>query len=632
MRKFKTFILFILFCIIPKVNADNSKFYDYVLSGYDVNIIVNESNSFDITEKIDAYFLTPKHGIYRKIPLKNEVTRLDGTKSRNIAKVSNVYVSDKYSLSTGNGYKILKIGDANYTLTGHKNYVISYLYNIGKDTSKNYDELYFDIIGGEWDTTISDVTFTIIMPKEFDKTKIGFSSGKKGSTDSSNIEYNVNGNIIKGKYNGTLNENEALTIRIELPEGYFTNTESNTSKWAILMFIIPSIGAIISFLLWLKYGKDDKVIETVEFYPPKKFNSLEIGFFYKGRADNKDVISLLIYLANKGYIKITETKNKSFFSKDDNFVITKLKDYDGDNENEKLFLEGLFKDGKNSDYSEINQNNDANLNGNIFVTKNELYNSFYTTLNKILRNMNNRKNQKVIFNKNPWTSYATIILFIFASIITLLAVPTLSYGDLSDFWEIFRMCLFYLPFYTVGIFAPMKLFAKSLMLGFVVVHSFFMTYQTTFFLVITNDFLLMMGALFSVLLLILMIVFLKFLPKRNKYGNEMLGKIMGFKNFLNVSEKKQLEALVLKNPEYFYEILPFSYALGVSDKWIKKFESISMKAPDWYDGYSSFDMNSFGGFMSSTMTSASSAMSSSPSDSGGGSSGGGSGGGGGGSW
>jgi uncharacterized membrane protein len=93
----------------------------------------------------------------------------------------------------------------------------------------------------------------------------------------------------------------------------------------------------------------------------------------------------------------------------------------------------------------------------------------------------------------------------------------------------------------------------------------------------------------------------------------------------------------MQNPTYFYNILPFTYVLGVSDKWIKKFETISLQAPDWYGGSTAFNMTSFGSFMSSTMSSASSAMSSSPSSSsggssGGGSSGGGSGGGGGGSW
>ena len=129
------------------------------------------------------------------------------------------------------------------------------------------------------------------------------------------------------------------------------------------------------------------------------------------------------------------------------------------------------------------------------------------------------------------------------------------------------------------------------------------------------------------------------MPKRTKYGNEMLGKLRGFKNFLETAEKEKIEAMVMENPTYFYDILPFTYVLGVSDKWIKKFESIALQAPSWYDSNNAFDVVSFGNFMDSTMSSAQSAMSSSPSSSssgggssGGGFSGGGSGGGGGSSW
>lgn len=130
-----------------------------------------------------------------------------------------------------------------------------------------------------------------------------------------------------------------------------------------------------------------------------------------------------------------------------------------------------------------------------------------------------------------------------------------------------------------------------------------------------------------------LILFTKIMPKRTPYGNEILGKLRGFKRFLETAEKPQLEALVNENPEYFYNILPYTYALGVSEVWMNQFETKAMQAPDWYVGYSAFSIHEFNHFMNDTMTSAQSAMSSSPSSSsGGGSSGGGSGGGGGGSW
>jgi uncharacterized membrane protein len=133
-----------------------------------------------------------------------------------------------------------------------------------------------------------------------------------------------------------------------------------------------------------------------------------------------------------------------------------------------------------------------------------------------------------------------------------------------------------------------------------------------------------------------LIICLKYLPKRTPYGNQILGKLKGFKNFLETAEKDKLEAMVMQDPSYFYNILPYTYVLGVSDKWIKKFETISLQAPSWYDSPTGFNVTSFGTFMNNTMSSAEQSMSSSPSSSGGssggGSSGGGSGGGGGGSW
>ena len=136
----------------------------------------------------------------------------------------------------------------------------------------------------------------------------------------------------------------------------------------------------------------------------------------------------------------------------------------------------------------------------------------------------------------------------------------------------------------------------------------------------------------------LLVFFIEIMPKRTPYGNEMLGKIGGFRRFLETAEKYKLEALVNENPEYFYNILPYTYALGVSEVWMNQFDTIAMQAPDWYVGYSNtFSMYEFNDFMNNTMNLAESAMSSSPSSSSGGSSGGGSsgggyGGGGGGSW
>ena len=310
--------------LTPSKVSDYS-YYDYVLDKYDVNIKVNEDNTFNITETIAAYFNKPKHGIFRTIPLANKITRLDGSKSNNRARITNLSVNNKYKVSRENENYKIQIGDANKTLTGEQTYVIKYTYDLGKDRIKDYDELYYNIIGDEWDTVIGNITFTITMPKDFDSSKLGFSSGSTGSTDNSNIKYSISNNVITGKYTSILERNEALTVRCELTDGYFSKAKNTIDPIIYIEFIFPILFLLISFYLWCKFGKDDRVIETVEFYPPEEFNSLEVGFLYKGYANNKDVTSLLIYLANKGYIKIKETERKSLFFKYKDFKIIKLK-------------------------------------------------------------------------------------------------------------------------------------------------------------------------------------------------------------------------------------------------------------------------------------------------------------------
>ena len=364
MKQKMALIIFILILLLGVIMPNKafaiSSSGGYIIDNYDIDMIVNENNTFDITETIDVTFTeSNKHGIFRKIPLKNVVTRLDGTKSSNRAKISNISVNEPYTTSNESGYKVLKIGDANSTVRGTRTYIIKYTYNIGKDPLKDADELYFNLIGNEWDTRIDNVNFSITMPKEFDKTQLGFSTGYRGSTDSSNISYAVTQNTIKGSTKNILHSGEALTVRLNLPEGYFVGASINLDYTVILEIIISIIFVFIAYLLWKKYGKDDIVVDTVEFYPPDNLNSADIGFLYKGHSDQKDIISLLIYLANKGYLKIEEYEETTLkVIKSKNFKIVKLKEYDGNDENERTFFDGLFW-AKNE------------------VTKNDLYNRFY---------------------------------------------------------------------------------------------------------------------------------------------------------------------------------------------------------------------------------------------------------------
>lgn len=629
--------------------------YPYTLDAYLVEIRVNEDNTLNITEKIKANFKQPRHGIYRKIPLKNEVIRADGSKSTVRAKVSNVMVADvPFEEYKENGYWFIKAGDPAFVLTGTKVYTIQYTYKLGKDPLKDKDEFYFNIIGPEWDAPIGNIGFKITMPKDFDASALGFSSGVKGSVGSEHVVYEADGRTIAGAYEGILDPGEALTVRCELPEGYFTGGSSTWDfpGWIYIVFILPVVFVVIAGILWHKYGRDDKVVETVEFYPPEGFNSMEVGFLYKGSVDDMDVLSLLIELANKGYIALEEIEETGLFKKKKSFKITKIREYDGNNINEKLFFQGLFapkmaamsfKDmlaGQPPRYEESMNT----------VTASDLQYRFYKTISQIKSNVNSSENKDKIFESGLNGKRAIIILMIVFAFIGITIPP------LMDMEQMIFLMIFAVVFPGIGFAVLMSMVFSGPQTIYVNGKPKKSSWGTKLFgliwggifggapwvfLVLPNlldEPFYFIGYMLGIACITGMFFFNKFMPKRTPYGNQMLGKIMGFKNYLETAEKARLETMVAQDPEYFYRILPYTYVLGVSDKWISKFETILIQRPDWY--YSpvgdSFSPAAFGDFMNQTMSTAQSTMASSPSDGGsgggGGSSGGGSGGGGGGSW
>lgn len=637
MRKIKMFVsalvLFVTsFCFMPNASAveivdetDVSRYgHEYVLDNYDVNIVVNEDKTFDITEEIEANFRTAKHGIYRSIPVHGELERQDGSSSKYRAKITNVKVSEEYTTSYEEGFLKLKIGSADETHTGKRKYKISYTYNMGKDPLDDIDELYFNVIGTQWDTVINNVSFKIVMPKEFDASKLGFSTGIYSSTGSDIISYRVIGNTISGNTTGPLSSYEGLTIRLELPEGYFVGDGIEVEPIVYALFALPAFFCLVVAGLWSKYGKDKKIFVKPEYFPPEGKNSLDVGFLYKGTASSEDVVSLLIYLANKGYLTIEETDEKGIFSTKKGFILRKVKEYDGQDSHERKFFKGLFKSGDE-------------------VKSKDLYDKFYKTTTSIMTDVNKSENKEKIFEKRGKIIFLAVLMVI----VSMIAISVPPFMDLGDYSLIMLAALFPglgLTAITAGLVNFLAAKSRTEKGAF-----FFLLFWGVLFGGVPFAFMVipeliyepvyMIGYMIGLAFTAGQIILVRLLPKRTDYGIQMLAEIQGFKDFLTAVEKDRIEQMVEQYPNYFFDILPYTYVLGISDKWIKKFEDINLKAPDWYSGdISTFNMVAFGSFMNSTMTAANSNMSSTASHSsgggggGGGFSGGGGGGGGGGSW
>ncbi|MDP1845362.1 MAG: DUF2207 domain-containing protein [Candidatus Moranbacteria bacterium] len=142
---------------------------------------------------------------------------------------------------------------------------------------------------------------------------------------------------------------------------------------------------------------------------------------------------------------------------------------------------------------------------------------------------------------------------------------------------------------------------------------------------------------------IIIFIFGWLMPAVTKKGAELKENILGFKDFLSVTETDRLKFhnAPEKTPESFEKFLPYAMVLGVEKEWSKQFEGIYNQQPNWYEDSSGrmFNAMILSSIVSDFSSSATAAMSSQPSSAAGGGSGfsgggggGGFGGGGGGSW
>ena len=598
------------------------------ITHFNTNIVINENGLMQVDQFLDVQFNENRHGIYAYIPQSYDmvwnIDDQDIEKSYYFPVRKVRVIGDPYEIETDSyNNVVIKIGDADEYVYGPKSYHYSYTLQLRDLDLDGLQALYFNIVGEGWQLPIQKTSFTITLPKAWPE-DIQFYTGYYGDQGNADIQPIINGNTLTATYDVPLMTFQALTIYAPLPNDYFTFIPPTDFSMIILGSLIGLL--LLTVFLYFKFGKDDLVVESVEFNPIPGLSSAQAGFVYDGFVDTKDILSLIIEWAYKGYLTITEEDK-------DDFTLTKLKDLDNTSiRAEQTLFNGLFKSGD-------------------IATKDSLKNTFYISLahakNDIYRYFQGNKERQIYSNT------ASVLKVIFASlcfipfallfanayyqisyqgtISLIIAGAIFVFGSLISAWLIYVVKRWSSQKSALNILSAIGLFMVG---GLYVIATFALAF---YFKVPIWTY------AFTLILTLIILALVSIMDRRTELGIHYLGKLIGLKRFIETAEKDRLEMMVHDDPTYFYKILPYAYVLNVSDVWSKKFESIAIEQPDWYVG-STPHLNSYL-FMrnfSHTLSSMNQVMTSIPQSSGkggggfggggGGFSGGGFGGGGGGSW
>ena len=565
----------------------------YTTQAFDVTMDVRNDNSFLMKEEIQVTFTEPRHGIYRYIPLSGTAySQVDGqvVEQKYQMKVDQVRV-EGYELNTytENGNLVMQIGSPDYYVDGSQTYVISYRVRLFDDGISQYDSLYYNVLPFGWGTSIDSAEIRIQMPKEFDQNKAEFLVGGYGSVSDDRIRWSAAGTSIQGTLQGPLQLGEGVTFRVVLPEGYFVGEMNN--NWALALMLLLMVAVpLFSFLLFLFFGRDPRVVRTVEFYPPEGISPAEVGYIVDGMVDQKDLVSLVIYFAEKGYLTIEELEDKSFVLRKEKELPETAKTY------EYTFFDGLFKEGDSVMLEDL---------------KGEFYSSYQASGTQLRSHFGRKKETRVFTHSSLGArSLGTLLMLIpLAAGLFLGAVYAMNSGEfgLLGLPGLFLVLAGYLVMiigHDKRDAGTLRRYRLTLIVGGIL--------TSLGFLVLAGFMLLALELPLGILSLVasfISFVFTLRMKQRTRWSAEILGKILGFKEFIRTAELPRIQKLVDENPSYFYDVLPYAYVLGLSDRWAKKFEGIAMEPPVWYNGSGNtlFNtwvfMNAFNGFSRSMASS-----------------------------
>ncbi|HEX8923261.1 MAG TPA: DUF2207 domain-containing protein [Patescibacteria group bacterium] len=588
----------------------------YTIDSFDSKIRVNQDTTMSVEETISTNFLVPKHGIFRIIPY---IYSANGKTIR--AKISKIKVTNEngigipYTTERVNQSISIKIGEADKTIRGKNIYVISYEVSDVILDYGNGPEIYWNVTGHEWDTTIYKARATVESPYGKIEKTICY-SGNLGGQEKNCTTKNSDSQA-EFTTNETLGNNKDFTVVIQISKNNllkFPGTiekiiKATTDNWGYAAALLP---LILMGYYWYTKGRDKKYSSGNIYYKPEKTNEenvpllsrphlplvygpidnlspAEAGTINDQKVDLKDIVAEIMELGRLGYLTIERTEKKKFLGNDIDYIFKSTeKDASTLTDYQQYLLESIF-DSKTTEGTTNKETEKIIYKGEEKLS--DLKDKFYVHLEPLRKKIYDSLIKKGAIQSDPRKVQG--IWFIMAFFLNLIAFMVIVYF-VSDSGNAGPLGI-----WAIGLIPSMALAA--------------------------------------------------FMPSRTAWGYSLYRQTEGLKYY--VSKGKWREEIAEKRL-FLEEILPLAIALGVVDKLAKDMEVLGLQPPSYFVGDSwgnfgssfyHFNHYSYSTFISTPVsTSYHSGWSGNSSWSGGsgfggggfsgGSSGGGFGGGGGGSW
>ena len=543
---------------------------------YDVELTVNTDRTIDIKESIDIEFLRGGFTMfYKSLPKDGKYSNIVAACNGNVD--FTYYVDDNPDYSEF--FDICCVGGAD---RGNRwTYDISYTMEPSGEDVKNGMRL--DVVGFGSAFELNDVNVTVHFPQKpltCERYLDGYGSNDKQtvtdgwSTDGKMLV--IHEDKLNLVYNDTFNERTAqgITLEFTFDKGVlasFTATQMFTERTWITLVIgfLAVVLAIGGYFLGKNRGE---IVPVVNIKAPDDMDPMMMGFLIDGSVGDEDVTSMIYYFADQGYLTID-------FSNEKDPVLNRVIGADGKVKEltalapvyQKTLFEGLFKSGNSVSVSALKE-------------------KYYESVDESKLQLALKKPKRYDKKSVACFLLSTLFACLACAVSFVLAGVIYVGGDYAPADGVFVSVLLIITALLLWVTRELE-FKKSVKVAKTFLWLAYIVGLLIFILLTKSHIFTIYEKIYLSALCVSAQLIGFFTLSRTERYNRTLGDILGFKDFIVVTEEDRIKFMLEENPELYYRVLPYAQVLGVTDEWTDKFKNILIEKPSWAYGvdYSVFD-------------------------------------------
>lgn len=536
-------------------------------SSYKVKITVNNDNSFKYHEMIvidaSAFEETPEDISFQHKISESYIGRVSDVSVKGYAfefdEATNLIdiTVDELGTNTKLAFEI------SYKLTG-----VDYM-------GEKDDVLILPMISGNHEGVIDDVQITVQYPENFKFKEIQYITGDEVSRTNAYGKWVKDKNNHRITYTGSdIPANTQIALNATLPSAYWANATSIGITKNLSIFVLLA-GLIILILLKILFGKDPEIKIEEEHYAPDELSPAHVGYLVDKVIDNTDITSIFFYMAQKGYMRITEVERKKF-------SFTYLRNPKNEMKAIRLLFEAIFDKCSVGDTVMLSDRVAA-IQGSLRKIKRSVPSDIFGGY-KFFSAISHFANTVL------WLTFAAVcfaVPFLNIVYITQSGGQTAK-GFVMSLMVAGGMCIL-MENLNVSYYKMRRRLVKegkqvltfAILAYLAAVAAFIYFFRFSYNGRIGDQSVILFEVVFFVIAP-LMVTGMKSRSKKNIY---FTGKIKGLEQFMTTASKAQIADICKEDPDYYFKLMPYAFSFNISRHFAGIFEYVQVKGPDWYVPY-----------------------------------------------